>query len=44
VAVRNRATLAPPGPHDKELVVLAAAWLGKTRLIDNLEVAATHAA
>lgn len=40
VDVRNRATLAPPGPHDKELVVLAAAWLGKTRLIDNMEAAA----
>ena len=39
VAVRNRA-LAPPAPHDKELVVLAAAALGKTRLIDNIEVAA----
>ena len=38
VEVRNRATLAPPAPHDNELVVLAAAWLGKTRLIDNAEV------
>jgi pantoate--beta-alanine ligase len=37
VAVRNRA-LAPPAPHDTELVVLAAAALGKTRLIDNLEL------
>ena len=27
-----------PNPHDRELVVLAAAWLGKTRLIDNLEI------
>jgi pantoate--beta-alanine ligase len=40
VDVRNRSTLAPPGPHDKELVALAAAWLGKTRLIDNVEIAA----
>jgi pantoate--beta-alanine ligase len=40
VEVRNRATLSPPGPHDKDLVVVAAAWLGKTRLIDNLEVSA----
>jgi pantoate--beta-alanine ligase len=38
--VRNRAMLAPPAPHDTELVVLAAAWLGKTRLIDNLELRA----
>jgi pantoate--beta-alanine ligase len=38
VEVRNRATLAPPAPRDTELVVLAAAWLGKTRLIDNLEL------
>ena len=40
VEVRNRATLSPPGPHDKDLVVVAAAWLGKTRLIDNLEISA----
>ena len=40
VEIRNRATLAPPGPHDRELVVVAAAWLGKTRLIDNLEMVA----
>ena len=38
VAIRNRADLAPPHPTDRELVVLAAAWLGKTRLIDNLEI------
>lgn len=38
VEVRNRATLAVPGPSDKELVVLAAAWLGRTRLIDNVEI------
>ena len=38
VALRNRAELAVPHPNDKELVVLAAAWLGKTRLIDNLEI------
>ncbi|QJR14031.1 pantoate--beta-alanine ligase [Usitatibacter palustris] len=37
VAVRNRSALAVPGPGDKDLVILAAAWLGKTRLIDNLE-------
>jgi pantoate--beta-alanine ligase len=38
IAVRNRSALALPGPHDKDLVVLGAAWLGKTRLIDNVEL------
>jgi pantoate--beta-alanine ligase len=38
IEVRNRATLALPAPQDSELVVLAAAWLGKTRLIDNIEI------
>jgi pantoate--beta-alanine ligase len=38
IALRNRADLAPPKPKDTELVVLGAAWLGKTRLIDNLEI------
>ena len=39
IAVRKQADLQLPSPHDRELVVVAAAWLGKTRLIDNLEVA-----
>jgi pantoate--beta-alanine ligase len=38
VAVRRRADLRPPVNGDRELVVLAAARLGKTRLIDNVEV------
>jgi pantoate--beta-alanine ligase len=38
IAVRNRSALAAPAPHDKDLVVLGAAWLGKTRLIDNVEI------
>ena len=38
VALRNRSRLAPPGPDERDLVVLGAAWLGRTRLIDNLEV------
>ena len=38
VAIRRRADLAEPHPDDRELVVLGAAWLGKTRLIDNLEI------
>jgi pantoate--beta-alanine ligase len=40
VAVRNQSGLAFPGPGDGDLVVLGAAWLGKTRLIDNLEIRA----
>jgi pantoate--beta-alanine ligase len=38
VEVRDRATLSPPAPDARELVVLGAAWLGKTRLIDNIEL------
>lgn len=30
--------LGEPGPQDKALVILAAAWLGRTRLIDNIDV------
>jgi pantoate--beta-alanine ligase len=36
VEIRNADTLAPAGAGDPRLVVLAAAWLGKARLIDNL--------
>ncbi len=38
IAVRNQADLQLPALTDR-LVIVAAAWLGKTRLIDNLEVA-----
>lgn len=38
VAVRKQADLQSPGTDDRELVVLGAASLGRTRLIDNLEV------
>jgi pantoate--beta-alanine ligase len=38
VAVRTQADLAPPVAGAGELVILAAARLGKTRLIDNVEV------
>lgn len=38
VAVRNQSELAVPGPGDRDLVVLGAAWLGSTRLIDNVEM------
>jgi pantoate--beta-alanine ligase len=37
VEVRRRTDLAPPQSGDREHVVLAAARLGQTRLIDNLE-------
>jgi pantoate--beta-alanine ligase len=37
VEVRRRRDLEPPEAGDRELVVLAAARLGQTRLIDNLE-------
>lgn len=40
VAVRKQADLQFPTASDSELVVLAAAWLGKTRLIDNIELTA----
>lgn len=38
VAVRRQSDLQPPAAADRELVILAAAKLGATRLIDNLEV------
>ena len=38
VAVRKTLDLQSPSAHDSKLVVLAAARLGSTRLIDNLEV------
>lgn len=38
LAIRRQADLTEPTPGDTELVVLAAARLGRARLIDNLEV------
>ncbi len=38
VSVRSQATLLAPKPNERALVVLAAARLGATRLIDNVEV------
>ena len=38
VSIRRRTDLALPGPRDAELVVLAAAWLGCARLLDNVEL------
>lgn len=36
VSVCRADNLAPAGPEDTDLVILAAAWLGKARLIDNV--------
>jgi pantothenate synthetase len=38
VAIRTASTLAVPENGTADLVVLAAAWLGKARLIDNIQV------
>jgi pantoate--beta-alanine ligase len=38
VAIRSRQTLLPPSPEERQVVALAAAQLGHTRLIDNLEI------
>lgn len=35
---RRAVDLSPPTPGDKQLILLAAAWLGGARLIDNLRV------
>lgn len=37
--LRDADNLGEPHPNSHELVVLVAAWLGKTRLIDNLRIA-----
>lgn len=39
-SVRRAADLAPPDAADQELIILCAAWLGATRLIDNIRVPA----
>jgi pantoate--beta-alanine ligase len=38
IAIRRKSDLQSPSAHESELVVLAAAKLGSTRLIDNMEV------
>jgi pantoate--beta-alanine ligase len=38
VAIRNRETLQEPGSVEEPLIILAAARLGQTRLIDNIQV------
>lgn len=37
VRIMRQQDLAPPTGADRRLVIVAAAWLGRTRLIDNLE-------
>lgn len=37
-SVRRASDLALAGPEDQDLVILAAVWLGKTRLIDNVRI------
>ncbi len=38
VAVRRSADLLPAGASDRNLAILGAAWLGRARLIDNLQL------
>lgn len=37
-AIRRAGDLAEPGPEERSLVILAAAFLGKARLIDNIQL------
>ena len=39
IAIRRQADLQPPVNGERELVIVAAARLGRTRLIDNVEIA-----
>lgn len=36
ITIRDAVTLMPPTPHTKTLRLLGAAWMGQTRLIDNI--------
>ncbi|MBI3574348.1 MAG: pantoate--beta-alanine ligase [Gammaproteobacteria bacterium] len=38
LSVRRVVDLGEPGSQDRQLVILVGAWLGRTRLIDNVEV------
>jgi pantoate--beta-alanine ligase len=38
VSVRNQSDLQPANVLTQELVILAAAKMGKTRLLDNIEI------
>jgi len=41
IEIRNAENLSVAKKHDKDLVILSSAWLGKARLIDNLRVQLT---
>lgn len=38
ISLRNTSDLSPASSADKRVVIMAAGWLGRTRLIDNVEV------
>jgi len=38
VTIRRQSDLAEPTARDRDLVILAAAWLGRARLLDNREI------
>ncbi len=38
ISIQKRSSLMPAHINDEDLVILGAAWLDKTRLIDNLEI------
>jgi pantoate--beta-alanine ligase len=42
IAVRRQADLRQPTERDRDLVIVAAARLGRARLIDNVEVNLPH--
>jgi pantoate--beta-alanine ligase len=42
IEIRSVDTLLSPGHEETELVILAAAFLGKTRLIDNIQITLTN--
>ncbi len=44
VSVRRQSDLHEANDTDQDLVLLAAAWLGRARLIDNIEVRLNHSA
>ena len=42
ISILDKRTLLPAQANDRELVILAAAQIGKTRLIDNIEFINEH--